>query len=67
MILGLNETFFDENEILPRPFPGAFHCPHHRKSRPMLQIFSVPDDPSLLTFGVYEPRFVLLSVLIAIF
>ncbi|QOY94086.1 PAS domain S-box protein [Massilia sp. UMI-21] len=33
----------------------------------MLQLFSVPDDPSLLTFGAYEPRFVLLSVLIAIF
>ncbi|MCD2515009.1 PAS domain S-box protein [Massilia sp. G4R7] len=33
----------------------------------MFQLFSVPDDPSLLTFGVYEPRFVLLSVLIAIF
>ncbi|MCC2973270.1 MHYT domain-containing protein [Massilia sp. IC2-476] len=33
----------------------------------MLQLFSVPDNPSLLTFGVYEPRFVLLSVLIAIF
>jgi PAS domain S-box-containing protein len=33
----------------------------------MLQLFSVPDDPSLLAFGVYEPRFVLLSVLIAIF
>ncbi len=33
----------------------------------MLQLFSVPDDPSLLTFGVHEPRFVLLSVLIAIF
>jgi len=33
----------------------------------MLQLFSVPDDPSLLTFGIYEPRIVLLSVLIAIF
>ncbi|SFD73749.1 MHYT domain-containing protein [Massilia yuzhufengensis] len=33
----------------------------------MLQLFSVPDDPSLLAFGVFEPRFVLLSVLIAIF
>ncbi|MCA1247289.1 MHYT domain-containing protein [Massilia sp. MS-15] len=33
----------------------------------MLQLFSIPDDPSLLTYGVYEPRFVLLSVLIAIF
>ncbi|MFC0254649.1 MHYT domain-containing protein [Massilia consociata] len=33
----------------------------------MLQLFSVPDDPSLLTYGVHEPRFVLLSVLIAIF
>jgi len=33
----------------------------------MLQLFSVPADPSLLTFGVYEPRFVVLSFLIAIF
>ncbi|NNG25245.1 MHYT domain-containing protein [Telluria aromaticivorans] len=33
----------------------------------MLQLFSVPDDPSLLSFGVHESSFVLLSVLIAIF
>ncbi|RZA28308.1 MAG: PAS domain S-box protein, partial [Lysobacteraceae bacterium] len=33
----------------------------------MIQLFSVPADPSLLTYGAYEPRFVLLSVLIAIF
>lgn len=33
----------------------------------MLQLFSVPDNPSLLTFGVHETRFVVLSVLIAIF
>ena len=33
----------------------------------MLQLFSVPDDPSLLTFGVYEPRLVVLSLLVAIF
>ncbi len=33
----------------------------------MLQIFSVPDDPSLLTYGIYEPRLVVLSLLVAIF
>ncbi|WP_026354137.1 MHYT domain-containing protein [Massilia niastensis] len=33
----------------------------------MLQLFSVPTDPSLLTYGVYEPRLVALSLLIAIF
>ncbi|MEH6436997.1 MHYT domain-containing protein [Massilia sp. DD77] len=33
----------------------------------MLQIFSVPADPSLLTYGVYEPRLVVLSLLVAIF
>src|SRR5690606_25189933 len=33
----------------------------------MLHLFSVPDDPSLLAFGAYEPRLVLLSILIAIF
>ena len=41
--------------------------PKFRKYPPMLQLFSVPDDPSLLTFGAHDPRFVLLSVLIAIF
>ena len=33
----------------------------------MLQLFSVPTDPSMLTYGVYEPRLVVLSLLVAIF
>jgi len=33
----------------------------------MLQLFSAPTDPSMLTYGVYEPRLVVLSVLVAIF
>ncbi|OON60499.1 transcriptional regulator [Massilia sp. KIM] len=33
----------------------------------MLQLFSVPADPSLLTYGMYEPSLVVLSVLVAIF
>lgn len=33
----------------------------------MLQLFDAPTDPSLLTYGVYEPRLVVLSVLVAIF
>ena len=34
--------------------------PKLRKYNAMLQLFSVPDNPSLLAFGVFEPRFVLL-------
>jgi len=33
----------------------------------MLQLFNAPTDPSMLTYGVYEPRLVVLSVLVAIF
>ena len=33
----------------------------------MLQLFNAPSDPSMLTYGVYEPRLVVLSVLVAIF
>jgi len=33
----------------------------------MLQIFNVPADPSLLAYGSYEPRLVVLSLLVAIF
>lgn len=33
----------------------------------MPQIFNVPADPSLLAYGTYEPRLVLLSLLVAIF
>jgi PAS domain S-box-containing protein len=30
-------------------------------------LFNVPDDPSLLSYGMYTPRLVILSVLVAIF
>lgn len=33
----------------------------------MLQLFNAPADPSMLTYGVYEPRLVVLSLLVAIF
>ncbi|WP_323139970.1 MHYT domain-containing protein [Massilia phyllosphaerae] len=33
----------------------------------MLSIFTLPDDPSLLSYGFYTPKLVLLSVLVAIF
>ncbi len=33
----------------------------------MLTLFSVPDDPSLLTYGMYDPSLVGLSLLVAIF
>lgn len=33
----------------------------------MLPIFTVPADPSMLSYGIYEPRLVVLSVLVAIF
>jgi len=33
----------------------------------MLPIFNVPTDPSMLSYGIYEPRLVVLSVLVAIF
>jgi len=33
----------------------------------MLPIFNVPADPSMLSYGIYEPRLVVLSVLVAIF
>ena len=33
----------------------------------MLHLFDAPTDPSMLTYGVYEPRLVVLSVLVAIF
>jgi len=33
----------------------------------MLPIFDVPADPSMLSYGIYEPRLVVLSVLVAIF
>jgi PAS domain S-box-containing protein len=33
----------------------------------MLSIFTLPDDPSLLSYGFYTPKLVILSVLVAIF
>ena len=33
----------------------------------MLQLFNPPTDPSMLAYGVHEPRLVLLSLLVAIF
>uniref|UniRef100_UPI00351D66F8 MHYT domain-containing protein n=1 Tax=Massilia timonae TaxID=47229 RepID=UPI00351D66F8 len=33
----------------------------------MLQLFNAPTDPSMLAYGVYEPRLVVLSLLVAIF
>jgi len=33
----------------------------------MLSIFTLPDDPSLLSYGLYTPKLVILSVLVAIF
>ncbi|MYM25640.1 PAS domain S-box protein [Duganella sp. FT135W] len=33
----------------------------------MMEIFSPPDDPSLLHYGIYSPSLVILSVLVAIF
>jgi len=34
---------------------------------PILSIFTLPDDPSLLSYGFYTPKLVILSVLVAIF
>jgi PAS domain S-box-containing protein len=33
----------------------------------MLSLFLLPDDPSLLSYGVYTPKLVILSILVAIF
>jgi PAS domain S-box-containing protein len=33
----------------------------------MLQLFTLPSDPSLLSYGMYTPRLVVMSVLVAIF
>jgi PAS domain S-box-containing protein len=33
----------------------------------LFSLFNVPDDPSLLSYGMYTPRLVVLSVLVAIF
>jgi PAS domain S-box-containing protein len=33
----------------------------------MLDLFNIPGDPSLLSYGLYTPRLVILSVLVAIF
>src|SRR4051794_22246584 len=33
----------------------------------MLSIFTLPDDPNLLSYGFYTPKLVILSVLVAIF
>jgi PAS domain S-box-containing protein len=33
----------------------------------ILSIFTLPDDPSLLSYGLYTPKLVILSVLVAIF
>ena len=33
----------------------------------MLQLFNAPTDPTMLAYGVYEPRLVVLSLLVAIF
>ena len=33
----------------------------------MLSIFTLPDDPSLLSYGLYTPKLVVLSVLVAVF
>jgi PAS domain S-box-containing protein len=33
----------------------------------ILSIFTLPDDPSLLSYGLYTPKLVVLSVLVAIF
>jgi len=33
----------------------------------MLPLFTIPQDPSLLTYGMYDPRLVALSLLVAIF
>jgi PAS domain S-box-containing protein len=33
----------------------------------LMSLFNVPDDPSLLSYGLYTPKLVILSVLVAIF
>jgi PAS domain S-box-containing protein len=32
-----------------------------------MSLFTLPDDPSLLSYGIYDPKLVLLSILVAIF
>ncbi|HKU05098.1 MAG TPA: MHYT domain-containing protein, partial [Bradyrhizobium sp.] len=33
----------------------------------MLSVFTLPSDPSLLSYGLYTPKLVALSILVAIF
>jgi NO-binding membrane sensor protein with MHYT domain len=33
----------------------------------LFSLFNVPDEPSLLSYGMYTPGLVILSVLVAIF
>ena len=43
-------------------------CPFDGPLRKIpMSLFMLPDDPSLLSYGIYDPKLVLLSLLVAIF
>ncbi len=44
-----------------------FYLLHNNLKPAMLPSFAVPEDPSLLTYGIYDPTLVGLSLLVAIF
>ena len=49
--------------VLQKPCSTSYHMTINS----LLQLFSPPDDPSLINYGTYSPSLVALSILVAIF